>query len=120
MDIVRLPVAPPRPAGSSARQVQQPHAVQGCGRPGVSGARAHAPGAPERIVQGELLEREGTTRYQSTRAFIVERSVEGAQPAERQPVTLYQTRPAIACYLNHSRSESVPELTRGRSVDLVV
>lgn len=121
MDIVRLPVAaPPRPASSSSRHVQQPHAVEGGGRTGVSDARARAPGAFERIVQGELLEREGATRYQSTRAFLIERSVERAQPAEQQPASLYQTRPAIARYLNHSRPESVPELTRGRSVNLIV
>ena len=120
MDIVRLPLAPlARPANSSARHAQQPQAVEASGRVQASGSRARGAGAYERVVQGELLEREGT-RYQSTRAFLTERSVERAHPAERQPASLYQARPAIARYLNHSRPESVPELTRGRSVNLVV
>ena len=120
MDIVRLPTTPaPRAAGSSARQVQRPDAVERPGRVESAGDRARGFGAFERVVQGELLERP-VAYYQSTRAFILERSMEGAQPAERQPATLSQTRPAIARYLNHSRPESVPELTRGRSVDLVV
>ena len=120
MDIVRLPTTPaPRAAGSSAGQVQRPDVVERPGRVESAGDRARGVGAFERVVQGELLERPAA-HYQSTRAFLHERSMEGAQPAERQPATLSQTRPAIARYLNHSRPESVPELTRGRSVDLVV
>ncbi len=120
MDIVSLPVTPlARPAKSSARHAQQPHAVEGAGRPDLSGSRPRAAGRCERVVQGELLERQ-RAQYQSTQAFLVERSLERAQSADRQPASLYQTRPAIARYLNHSRLESVPELTRGRSVNLVV
>jgi len=120
MDLVRLPPTPvPRSAGGSAKHVQQPDAVESTGRAQPAATRTRAAGSFERVVQGELLEREAVN-YQSTRAFILERSMEGAQPAERQPATLYQTRPAIARYLNHARPESVPELTRGRSVDLVV
>ena len=120
MDIVGLPLVPPlRAAGSSTRQAQQPHAVERIGRVESPGARARVAGTFERVVQGELLERE-RAQYQSTRAFLIERSMEGAQPAERQSASPYQTRPAIARYLNHSQPESVPELTRGRSVNLVV
>jgi len=85
----------------------------------VPGYRPRADGTFERVVQGELLQREGM-HYQSTRAFLIERSMERAQPAERQPASLYHSRPAIARYLNHSRPESVPDPTRGRSVNLVV
>lgn len=120
MEIVRLPVAPlARPANPSTRQAQQPPFVAPAARAERPGPGPGAAGGFERVVQGELLEREGP-RYQSTRAFLVERSMERAQPAERQPATLHQTRPAIARYLNHSRPESVPEMVQGRSLNLFV
>jgi hypothetical protein len=120
MDIVKLPVASlARPATSSARHAHQPHRVEGAGRAEASASRPRATGASERVVQGELLARERTP-YQSTRAFLIGRSMERAQPAERQPTSLYQSRPAIVSYLHHSQPESLPELSRGCSVNLFV
>lgn len=120
MDILALPVRPlGRPASSSAKPTQQPLAVEAAAWVQGSGSAARAPGAFERVVQGELLDRQATP-YQSTRAFLTERSMERAQPAGRQSESPHQSRPAIASYLHHSRPESVPDLTQGRSVDLLV
>jgi len=120
MEIVRLPLAPPgRAAHSSARPVQQPTVVAAAARAERAGSGPDAAGGVERVVQGELLEREAV-RYQSTRAFLTERSMDHAKPADREPASLHQTRPAIARYLYHSRPESGPEPTQGRSLNLFV
>ncbi len=120
MDIVRLPVAPRgRPAAALAKQTQQPPPHAAAGRVEVLAPRQRPAGASERVVQGELLDKPGTL-FQSTRAFLTERSLDRAQPSERQPASPDGSRPAINRYLNHSRPESLTELTQGRSVDLMV
>ena len=122
MDIVRLPVTPRgRPASASATQTRQPqpHTAAAVGRVEALGARQRPAGVPEAVLQGELLE-QPRPLFQSTRAFLTERSLDRAQPAERQPASPDRSRPAINRYLNHSRPESVTELIQGRSVDLLV
>lgn len=120
MDIVTLPVGPRgRPANASTRSAQQPQVADAVERAPKAGSAPPSTGTFERVVQGELLERHAA-RYQSTRAFLVERSMEHSQPADRQAASDGQARPAIRSYLQHTRPQSVAELTQGRSVDLLV
>ena len=120
MDIVTLPVGPRgRPASASARHTRQPNPADEAPRAHSAGPASQSAAGFERVVQGELLERQAA-RYQSTRAFLAERSMERAQPADRQPASGSQARPAILSYLSHSRTSSVAELPQGGSVDLLV
>jgi hypothetical protein len=73
----------------------------------------------ERVVQGELLQKERTS-YQSTRGFINERNVGQARPAVGQRDTGSQSRAAISQYLNNTRPEAISDLTQGKSVNFFV
>jgi hypothetical protein len=73
----------------------------------------------ERVVQGELLQKERTP-YQSTRGFINERNVGHARPAVGQHDTRHQSRAAIFQYLNNTRPEAISDLTQGKSVNFFV
>jgi len=120
MEITRLPVTPfGRPSPASVRSSEQTTSVGAAERVEASNPRPRTRGPVERVVQGELLHRERSL-YQSTRAFLTERSLDQAQPAERQAQSPEQSRPAISRYLNNTRPESVAEMTQGRSLNLFV
>ena len=74
----------------------------------------------ERVVQGELLQKERTS-YQSTRGFINERNAGQARPAagQREPGSS-QSHAAIFRYLNNTRPEAISDLTQGKSVNFFV
>jgi len=120
MDISRLPVAPLlRPASATIKTSRQPASAEAVERLESPNPRSAGRGSFERVVQGELLHREYTP-YQSTRAFIDERSLDQAQPAGRQAESLKQARTAISRYLNNTQPEAAAELSQGRSVNFFV
>ena len=121
MDITRLPSASyTRPvtaqASAGARAyaagVVEPVEVVGRGNT-FDNAR------PSRVVQGELLDRQRDS-YQSTRAFVNERNLDQAKPAGDAGLSALRSRSAIFQYANNIRSESVADLTQGRSVNFFV
>lgn len=120
MDISRLPVTS---IGRSANPGNIPSAASrnieavGSVRPVAANRRTDE--VPERIVQGELLQRERSS-YQSTRSFINERSADQTQPSERRPGGGYQSRSAVSLYLHNTRPEAAADLTQGQSVNLFV
>jgi hypothetical protein len=121
MDITSLPVTPvlrPIPATNNASH----HKVSTEAVEPVEQLNQRA-GAHERpygrVLQGELLPRERAP-YQSTRAFINERSLDQARPAGQAPEIPNRSRSAIARYLNHTHAEPVSEMTQGRSLNLFV
>jgi len=73
----------------------------------------------ERVVQGELLQKERTS-YQSTRGFINERNAGQARPAAGQRDPGSQSHAAIFQYLNNTRPEAISDLTQGKSVNFFV
>ncbi|GMQ83756.1 MAG: hypothetical protein BMS9Abin06_0496 [Gammaproteobacteria bacterium] len=73
----------------------------------------------ERVVQGELLQKERTS-YQSTRGFINERNVDQARPAVQRGDTAVKSRAAIFQYLNNTHPEAISDLTQGKSVNFFV
>ena len=120
MDVSRLsPVPLARAATSTFRGTQQVASSQ-AGQ-GVDGPdpRARTRETYEPVVQGELLHRERTA-YQSTRAFIEERTMERAQPAGYRPESLNQSRSAISNYLSNTRPETLSEIAQGKSVNFFV
>ena len=120
MDISRLPLVPlARPATSSFRSTQQAAAPEAVRPVGASSQQAGARESFERVVQGELLHRERAS-YQSTRAFIQERTMDQTQPAGHQAGSFKQSRSAISHYLSHTRPETFSELTRGKAVNFFV
>jgi hypothetical protein len=120
MDISGLAVTPlPRPATASASSASQPATVERLARAGPSNPRPARHASFERVVQGELLHR-ARTPYQSTHAFLDERTLDRAQPAERQAESLTQSRTAISRYLDNTRPEAVSELSQGRAVNFFV
>jgi hypothetical protein len=120
MDISRLPVTPLlRPASAPVKTTRQPASVEELEPLETSNPRQAGRGSFARVVQGELLHREHTS-YQSTRAFIDERSLDQAQPAGRQVESFNQARAAISRYLNNTRPEAAAELSQGRSVNFFV
>jgi hypothetical protein len=125
MDIVRLPVVPlARPAAAPPDKTATAVAagVQPAAGPVAPAPRQRCTGeACEGVVQGELLERRERSFYQSTRAFLDERSLNHARPAEQAGrVNPQQSRSAIALYLNNARTESVSDLTQGSSINFFV
>lgn len=120
MDISKLPLAPPlRPAGPAFRGSPQATPV-GVVEPVESSRDISRSGERfERVVQGELLQRERTL-YQSTRAFINERTLDHAVPSEGRSNGGPQSRSAVSLYLNNTRAETIADLTQGRSVNFFV
>ena len=93
MDISRLPVTPLlRPASAAIRTSRQSASVEAVERLESQNARQAGRGPFERVVQGELLQRTHAAAYQSTRAFIDERSLDQAQPAGWRDGSLKQAR----------------------------
>lgn len=120
MDISRLPAAPLlRPASATYTSAASPASAEGVGAVRSSRQASRGGEAVERVVQGELLQRE-RTRYQSTRTFINERRFEHASSGEDQTGAGRPSRTAISHYLNHTRPEALADLTHGTSVNFFV
>jgi len=121
MDITRLPSAPfARPVTASVNtgaRVDVTSAVESVGR-GNEGNRTSSE-RPARVVQGELLSRQRTS-YQSTRAFVNERNLDQARPADQSAIPSLKLRSAIYQYVNNIRPESLADLTQGRSVNYFI
>ncbi len=120
MDISRLSSAPAgRPAGSAYSATARSTTVDATA-PSAAHQRARSKPQVERVVQGELLQRE-PARYQSTRAFIDERGLEYSQSTRAaNPAETAHNRAAIALYLNNARPDAVAESARGRAVNYFV
>jgi hypothetical protein len=73
----------------------------------------------ERVVQGELLQRENT-RYQSTRAFLDERAFDQSLTGQREVMTAPRSRAAISLYLNNAGREVAATSEQGRSINYFV
>jgi hypothetical protein len=120
MDISRLPVAPlVRPASAAYKSAPQAASVETVVAVESSRNTSRSSERFERVVQGELLQRERGS-YQSTRAFIDERALDHAVPSERQASGGRQSRSAVSLYLNNTRPETAADLTQGRSVNFFV
>lgn len=120
MDISRLPLAPlVRPASAAYKSATQTASAEVIEPVESSRSTANRGDRFERVVQGELLQRERNA-YQSTRAFINERALDHAAPSERQDSGGRQSRSAISLYLNNTRPETVADLAQGRSVNFFV
>jgi hypothetical protein len=119
MDISRIPATPLlRPASAPVRTTRQP-ASDEAGRVESLNPRPAGGGFSGPVVQGELLHREHAS-YQSTRAFIDERSLDQAQPAGLQAESFTQARAAISRYLNNTRPEAGSEIGQGSAVNFFV
>ena len=120
MDISRLPIAPlARPAASPFRGTQQARPVEVVASVEPSNPRTRTRESSATVVQGELLQRERSP-YQSTRAFINERTMDQAQSADHASGSLKKSRSAISQYMNNTRPESLSELTQGKAVNFFV
>jgi hypothetical protein len=120
MDISRLPVAPVlQPASAPVRTTRQPASAEVVERAEYLNPRQAGRGSSERVVQGELLHREPTS-YQSTRAFIDERSLDQAQLAGLQAESFKQAHAAISRYLSNTRPAAGAEIGQGRAVNFFV
>jgi len=121
MDISRTPVTPLlRPASAPVRTTPQPASAEATGRVESPNPRQAGGGFSGRVVQGELLHREHAS-YQSTRAFIDERSLDQAQPAGLQAESFTQARTAISSYLSNTRHDTTgSEIGQGGAVNFFV
>ncbi len=123
MDISRLPVVYlGRPVPTTPRSNPMPSADDGMPRSRVEvvAARSRNDERFDNVVQGELLQRERGT-YQSTRAFIDERTVNHARPAGEGAAGVGQrARSALSQYADHVRPEARSDLTQGVSVNYSV
>ena len=120
MDISRTPVTPLlRPASAPVRTTPQPASAEATGRVESPNPRQAGGGFSGRVVQGELLHREHAS-YQSTRAFIDERSLDQAQPAGLQADSFTQARAAISSYLSNTRHDTGSEIGQGGAVNFFV
>jgi len=121
MDIARLPSAPyARPVTASVNASTRANTT-GVVEPvgAANDTRQFDNERPARVVQGELLDRQRDT-YQSTRAFVNERNLDHSRPADQSGVPALKSRAAILQYANNIRSESIADLTQGRSVNFFV
>jgi len=122
MDIARLPVVSPTRLGPApARQTSSVEGVAAAGD--TRGYTQRRPSrAPENtVIQGELLDRPRAS-YQSTRAFLDERALGRARPAEDAGASRsgLAARSALSSYLNHVQPESRLELAQGQVLDFFV
>ena len=114
MELSRLPVAPlGRPVSNPQRSVRQQAVTPGAGPVRAPAAR-EAAAAP--VVQGELLARPRSL-FQSTSAFLAERSLARARPTEQPHHPPPVSRAAIGSYLGNDRR---PPPSPGHSLDFVV
>ncbi len=120
MDISRLPVATLAPAASTTYNSSAGvTSVAGVESPGPSRPGSRGGQGAERVVQGELLQRERTL-YQSTRAYLDERNFGSALVGERHAGAGRQPGSAIFHYLNNTRPEAIADLTQGQTVNYFV
>lgn len=120
MDISRVPVALALQASPVHNRTVRPSAFVAAVEPvGRAGARPHGRASFERVVQGELLQRERTP-YQSTRGFVAEHNMSRARFAGEPRNPGNPSRAAIHQYLNNTRPEAIAEQARGRSVNFFV
>ncbi len=121
MDISRLPAAG-HASGGIYRAPARTASIATAAPAGGRGPAAVAPASErERVVQGELLQRERGA-YQSTRAYIDERGLEFAQAGDAAGHSRIASggRAALARYLNHAQVESLSDRLQGRSVNYFV
>jgi hypothetical protein len=116
MEISRLPLTSAgRPASTTytgtTRAAETEAVAAVSSRP-----RARSSEQVERVVQGELLQRERTF-YQSTRAFINERDFDQALSDSGRANVAPRSRAAISLYLNNARPEAVASLAQGQSIN---
>ena len=112
MDISRVPVTPVLwPASAPVKASRQPASAEAVERVEALNPRQAGRVSSDHVIQGELLYREHTP-YQSTRAFIDERSLDQAQLAGQRGESVRQSRAAISRYLNNTRPEAAAELGR--------
>jgi hypothetical protein len=107
------------PASAPVRTTRQPASAEAAGRVESLNPRQTGVGLSGRVLQGELLLREHAS-YQSTRAFIDERSLDQAQPAGLQAESFTQARVAISSYLSNTRPDTGGEIGRGGAVNFFV
>ena len=120
MDISRLPIAPlARPATSPFKNTRQAASAEPVAPVERLNPQTRARESVERVVQGELLQRERAP-YQSTRAFINQRTLDQTRPADHQAAPPGLARSAISRYMNNTRPESLSELTGGKAVNFFV
>jgi hypothetical protein len=120
MDISRLPVRPlAPPASTTHNRSARVASVRAVESSAASRSGARAGDTVERVVQGELLQRE-RTYYQSTRAYLNERSFENARPSDCHARAGHPSGSAIFHYLNNTRPEAIADLTQGQSVNCFV
>jgi len=120
MDISRLPAASLlRPPGTGYKSSTQAKPVDSIEPVAASRRSSRSRDDGERVVQGELLHRERML-YQSTRAYLDERSFEHALPGTRRGASTPQSRSAVYHYLSNARPETVADLAPGRSVNFFV
>ncbi len=125
MDISRLSSASSgHAAGGIYRAATRTASVEAGAAAGAR-ARGPAPVEPtfkgERVVQGELLQRERGT-YQSTRAYIDERGLDFRHSGDgaRDAAVTGGGRAAITRYLNNAQVEALGDRARGRAVNYFV
>lgn len=120
MDISRVPVAlAPQAAPVHNRTIRPSASVEAVESAGRTGQRPRSRESFERVVQGELLQRERTP-YQSTRGFVAEHNMGRARYANEQRDSGNSSRTAIHQYLNNTRPEAIAERARGKSVNFFV
>ena len=120
MDISRLPVVPwAPPAKSTYNSSARVASVEDVEPPRSSRRGSRGGEGVERVVQGELLQRDRTP-YQSTSAYLSERNFENARPSEGNAGAARQNRSAIFHYLSNTRPEAVSDLTQGQTVNYFV
>jgi hypothetical protein len=76
----------------------------------------------ERVVQGELLQRQRAA-YSSTREFLDSRLYDGTAAADadrRARANPGQSGRALGAYLSHTREFIQPDVNRGKQVDYFV
>lgn len=79
----------------------------------------------ERVVQGEVLQRQRTT-YSSTQDYLNSRLFDGTYAADDSAVDAQprsntgQSGNAVGAYLSHTRELIQPDVNRGRQVDYFI
>lgn len=119
MDIARLPIAnyyasgyPTSPGAKTRREpvlelVTEVEPTQ------------RARDSVEKVVQGEVLQRERATRYSATHDYLHSRSFDGDYSGGRRPDIGHANR-ALGAYQSHTREQIQPNANRGRGVDYFI
>jgi hypothetical protein len=115
----RLPVAQYNHADASVRsQHATPRSTNNFHHTTYSNA-AHTVETGD-VLEGEVLTRQRFPEYQSTQAFLYERTLEHARPVQGFSGLSSNAVSSVNRYLNHIRPETIDELTQGRSLDIQV